>query len=68
MNDVKQTPPDKMRADERLDEVAQLLARGLQRLRTPNAHSRDGKSDLELGFSANQRVHTDPSTKVTESK
>ncbi len=38
MNDVNQTPPDKMRTDERLDEVAQLLARGLQRLRAVNRY------------------------------
>jgi len=67
MNDVNQTPPDKMRTDERLDEVAQLLARGLQRLRAAHAHSSDEKSALGLGFSATQRLHTDTFNEVTES-
>jgi len=69
MNDVNQTPPDKMRTDERLDEVAQLLARGLQRLRAGHAHANgsDGKSALGLGFSGIQRLHTDTLNEVTES-
>jgi hypothetical protein len=67
MNDVKQTPPDKMRTDERLDEVAQLLARGLQCLRAAHAHGSDEKSALGLGFSATQRLHTDTFNEVTES-
>ena len=68
MNDVNQTPPDKMRADERLDEVAQLLARGLQRLRVARANSSDRKSTLGLGFSGTQRLHTDTFNEVTESQ
>ena len=67
MNDVNQTPPDNMRTDERLDEVAQLLARGLQRLRTSDTRGSDGKSALGLGFSGIQRVHTDTFNEVTES-
>lgn len=67
MNDVNQTPPDKMRTDERLDEIAQLLARGLQRLRISDAQGSDGKSGLGLGFSGTQRVHTDTFNEVTES-
>jgi len=67
MNDVNQTPPDKMRTDERLDEVAQLLARGLQRLRVAHTNGSDGKSALGLGFSGTQRVHTDTFNEVTES-
>ena len=69
MNDVNQTPPCKMRTDERLDEVAQLLARGLQRLRAGHAHGNgsDGKSALGLGFSGTQRLHTDTFNEVTES-
>ncbi len=68
MNDVNQTPPDKMRTDERLDEVAQLLARGLQRLRTSDAQGSDGKGALGLGLSGTQRVHTDTFNEVTESQ
>ena len=67
MNYVNQTPPDKMRTDERLDEIAQLLARGLQRLRISDAQGSDGKSGLGLGFSGTQRVHTDTLNEVTES-
>jgi hypothetical protein len=67
MNDVNQTPPDKMRTDERLEEVAQLLARGLQRLRAAHAHGSDEKSALGLGFSGTQRLHTDTFNEVTES-
>jgi hypothetical protein len=67
MNDVNQTPPDKMRIDERLDEVAQLLARGLQRLRVAHTNGSDGKSALGLGFSGIQRLHTDTLNEVTES-
>ena len=68
MNDVNQTPPDKMRVDERLDEVAQLLARGLQRLRVAHTNGSDGKSALGLGFSGTQRLHTDTFNEVTESQ
>ena len=68
MKDVNQTPPDKMRTDERLDEVAQLLARGLQRLRAAHAHGSDEKSALGLGFSGTQRLHTDTFNEVTESQ
>lgn len=68
MNDVNQTPPDKMRTDERLDEVAHLLARGLQRMRAGHVHASDGKSALGLGFSGTQRVHTDTFNEVTESQ
>lgn len=67
MNDVNQTPPDKMRIDERLDEVAQLLARGLQRLRVAHTNGSDVKSALGLGFSGTQRLHTDTFNEVTES-
>ena len=67
MNDVNQTPPDKMGTDERLDEVAELLARGLQRLRSAHAHGSDEKSALGLGFSGTQRLHTDTFNEVTES-
>ena len=68
MNDVNQTPPDKMRADERLAEVAQLLARGLQRMRAEHVHRSDGKRALGLGFSGTQRLHTDTFNEVTESQ
>jgi hypothetical protein len=51
--------PDLMTADERLDEVAQILAAGLVRLlqerRYPNDHSRLEKNSLD--FSPDRSVH-----------
>lgn len=68
MNDVNQTPPDKMRTDECVDEVAQLLSRGLQRLRLTHTNSSDGERAFELGFSCTQRLNTDTFNEVMESK
>jgi hypothetical protein len=54
-------PPDLMTAEERLTEVAQILAAGLIRLRQrqlPNGHSRLEKNDLD--FSADRSVHATP--------
>jgi hypothetical protein len=50
--------PDLMAADQRLDEIAQILAAGLIRLRqrqSPNGHSRLEKNGLD--FSPDRSVH-----------
>jgi hypothetical protein len=71
MQEINRRPPDSMTVSERMDEVTALLARGVSRVwdqsvaKSANVAS---KSHLGLGFSAHQSVHTDPSTKVTESK
>ena len=71
MQEIKRRPPESMSVSERMDEVAALLARGISRVwdqsvaKSANAAS---KRHLGLGFCAHQSVHTDPSTKVTESK
>lgn len=71
MQEIKRRPPESMSVSERMDEVAALLARGISRVwdqsvaKSANAAS---KSHLRLGYSGHQSVHTDPSTKVTESK
>ena len=62
MHDIKQTPPEKMSAEQRRREVASLLANGLVRFRIRPAA--DAGIELparrfELGFPAHQRVHTD---------
>ena len=71
MQENNRRPPDSMTVSERMYEVTALLARGVSRVwdqsvaKSANAAS---KRHLGLGFSAHQSVHTDPSTKVTESK
>jgi hypothetical protein len=71
MQEINRRPPDSMTVSERMDEVTALLARGVSRVwdqsvaKSANAAS---KSHLGLGYSGHQSVHTDPSTKVTESK
>jgi len=71
MQEINRRPPDSMTVSERMDEVTALLARGVSRMwdqsvaKSANVAS---KSNLGLGFSAHRSVHTDPSTKVTESK
>ena len=71
MQEINRRPPESITVSERMDEVAALLARGISRVwdqsvaKSANAAS---KSHLGLGYSDHQSVHTDPSTKVTESK
>jgi hypothetical protein len=61
-----------MTPEQRRHEIASLLAKGLARLRitgTEQSANRAEASGFELGFSCNQRVHTDPVDKTTtESK
>jgi hypothetical protein len=55
--------PDAMRADERVTEIATILATALLRscvAQIENSSSAPRDSAFHLGFSANQRVHTTP--------
>jgi hypothetical protein len=49
--------PDLMTADERLTEVAQILAAGLNRLRRRESTSAIGSRDFRLDFSPERSVH-----------
>ena len=53
--------PDRMSADERLDEVARILAAGIRRARAKQRGCRDTKATLDrevsLDFTAPQRGH-----------
>ena len=72
MDQIDHRPPERMRAEQRRHEIASLLANGLARLRftgVEESANRTEASEFELGFSGNQRVHTDPVNKTTtESK
>ena len=56
MMDVNQTPPDRMTAERRLQEVGQLLARGIVRLRMPPQNIAP-ESEFELDILAGRSVH-----------
>ena len=61
MYQIKQIPPDKMDASKRLNEVAQLLANGLVRLRESGCASSQKPqeySEVQLGFYQEKSVHT----------
>jgi len=67
MHEVNHLPPERMTPEQRRREVATLLARGLMRLRqantTPSTRPASGiglESRLDLAFSGDQRVHSDP--------
>ena len=72
MHQINHFPPERMTPEQRRHEIASLLANGLARLRitgTEQSATRAEASEFELGFSGNQRVHTDPVNKTTtESK
>ena len=72
MHQINHLPPERMTPEQRRHEIASLLANGLARLRftgTERSATRAEASEFELGFSGNQRVHTDPVNKTTtESK
>ena len=60
MYQIKQIPPDKMDASQRLNEVAQLLVNGLVRLRQSGSASPQKPSEyreVELGFCQEKSVH-----------
>jgi len=69
MPDINHTPPQKMNAQQRREEVASLLARGLVRLRErsfdPSAISSEQRAVL-LGFSGEQSVHANTVNNPTE--
>jgi hypothetical protein len=71
MQEINRRPPDSMSVAERMDEVTALLARGISRVweqsvaKSANVAS---QSHLGLAYSGTRSVHTDPTTKVTESK
>ena len=68
MHQINHLPPERMTSDQRRHEIASLLANGLARLRIcgaeQSAHIAEA-SEFELGFSGNQRVHSDPVNKTT---
>ena len=72
MHQINHLPPERMTPEQRRHEIASLLANGLARRRVTGVEeSANGTeaSEFELGFSGNQRVHTDPVNKTTtESK
>ncbi len=71
MHQINHLPPERMTPEQRRHEIASLLANGLVRLRTSCTEQSANiaeESEFELGFSGNQRVHTDPVNKTkTES-
>ena len=72
MHQINHLPPERMTPEQRRHEIASLLANGLARLRftgVEESANRTEASEFELGFSGNQRVHSDPVKKTTtESK
>ena len=71
MHELKQIPPAAMTPAQRRQEIAALLANGLLRLRAANARAHaEGRAEsgFDLGFSAHQRVHTDPVNQSPESR
>jgi hypothetical protein len=64
MPPLQAVPPARMTPEQRRDEVASLLARGLLRLRglaLGRPREGRGESEFELGFPRHQRLHSDPS-------
>ena len=62
MNQSNHYPAERMTPEQRLDEAASLLARGLIRLRATSVEKSANmahKRELALGFSGDQSVHTD---------
>ncbi len=63
MMDVKQTPPDRMTSEQRREEVATLLARGVARLHMPQTthpQNPSTESEFELAIPPGRSVHGDP--------
>ncbi len=60
---INQIPPNRMTPEQRLREIASLLANGIARLRSAcfeSSKKEAAESEFELGFSGHQSVHTDP--------
>lgn len=72
MHQINHLPPERMTPDQRRREIASLLANGLAHLRVCGAEQSARiaeASEFELGFSGNQRVHSNPVNKTnTESE
>jgi hypothetical protein len=67
MHQIKHTPPEAMTPQQRRQEVAGLLANGLVRLRTASLRAvaaQPTESKFDLGFTGDQRVHSDPVNSV----
>jgi hypothetical protein len=67
MMDINQTPPEKMTSEQRRQEIAALLARGIvrlreQRLRVPLNFCVE--SEFELDSSGQGSVHSNPVNKT----
>lgn len=66
---INHLPPERMTPEQRRREAASLLAHGLVRLREAGfAQSAGGpaESELELGFSGHQRLHSHPVNNTLE--
>lgn len=60
MMDVNQTPPERLTAEQRKQEVATLLARGIARLLDPGlgeAETTEIESEFELAIPPRRSVH-----------
>lgn len=60
MMDVNQTPPDRMTSEQRRQEVATLLARGIARTREPRSRQPETmelESEFELAIPPRRSVH-----------
>ncbi|WP_297505544.1 hypothetical protein [Ferrovum sp.] len=71
MHEINHHPPERMSPDQRLAEVALLLAKGLVRLRmalVAKAAKGVGEGKFLLGLSGHQSVHTDTVNHETELK
>lgn len=63
MHEINHTPPERMTPEQRRREIASMMARGLARLRmahSPPSANIAAASEIALGFSGHQRVHSDP--------
>ena len=64
MNETNHIPPERTTPEQRQREIAQILARGIARARMagqmPSATPAT-ESEVCLGFTAHQRVNTNPS-------
>jgi hypothetical protein len=58
--------PDKMSEDERLSEIAYLLALGLTRLNTNLEQEKAQRVETRLAIRPPKSVHTDPSQRVRD--
>ncbi len=65
--DVNQTPPEKMTPEQRRQEIASILAKGLIRLRSAGCQQLAGmvtESKFELDSSGQRSVHSNPINEI----